>query len=254
MLQAISHATAKAGMFMAAGLVYPALGHDRIDDLAGAARALPLTLLAFVLGGVALMGVLPSGAYLAKKLLLDATAATRQGWLEIVLNTGAFLTAGYTVLVLAHALCPATTPIKLKSPVSRIGEIAAFALALGSLLLGIVAAGIIPGASLSGALTPESLVSALILIVGGTAVACAIGLRLPPLAAAETVAAMLRPLRRMTVAAIELVVRVDGALRHWPVASIALLVLAIAIAAAIAAASVRPPTILAATLHGHPME
>ena len=35
LLQAISHATAKAGMFMAAGLVYAALGHDRIADLGG---------------------------------------------------------------------------------------------------------------------------------------------------------------------------------------------------------------------------
>ena len=39
-LQAISHATAKAAMFMAAGLLYKALGHDRIADLGGArARA-----------------------------------------------------------------------------------------------------------------------------------------------------------------------------------------------------------------------
>ena len=39
LLQAVSHATAKAGMFMAAGLVYAALGHDRIADLGGAARS-----------------------------------------------------------------------------------------------------------------------------------------------------------------------------------------------------------------------
>ena len=39
----------------------------------------------------------------------------------------------------------------------------------------------------------------------------------------------------MTVAASGLVVGADGALRQWPVASITLLVLAIAIAAAIAA-------------------
>jgi formate hydrogenlyase subunit 3/multisubunit Na+/H+ antiporter MnhD subunit len=38
MLQAISHATAKAAMFMAAGLVYRALGHDRIAGFAGLAR------------------------------------------------------------------------------------------------------------------------------------------------------------------------------------------------------------------------
>ncbi|HWS04343.1 MAG TPA: proton-conducting transporter membrane subunit, partial [Burkholderiaceae bacterium] len=68
-LQAIAHATAKAGMFMSAGLVYAALGHDRLAELAGAARALPVTLLAFAVSGLALMGVVPSGAYLAKKML-----------------------------------------------------------------------------------------------------------------------------------------------------------------------------------------
>jgi formate hydrogenlyase subunit 3/multisubunit Na+/H+ antiporter MnhD subunit len=39
MLQAISHASAKASMFMAAGLIYAALGHDRIGGLAGLGRA-----------------------------------------------------------------------------------------------------------------------------------------------------------------------------------------------------------------------
>jgi len=38
MLQLDSHATAKAAMFMAAGLVYVALGHDRVADLKGVAR------------------------------------------------------------------------------------------------------------------------------------------------------------------------------------------------------------------------
>ena len=47
LLQAVAHATAKAGMFMAAGLVYAALGHDRIADLGGVARAMPVTVLAF---------------------------------------------------------------------------------------------------------------------------------------------------------------------------------------------------------------
>jgi len=62
LLQAIAHATAKAGMFMAAGLVYAHLGHDRIDDLVGAARALPVAQLSFMVGGVTLRSVLPSGA------------------------------------------------------------------------------------------------------------------------------------------------------------------------------------------------
>ena len=40
MVQTASHATAKAAMFLAAGAIYAALGHDRIAGLAGAARAL----------------------------------------------------------------------------------------------------------------------------------------------------------------------------------------------------------------------
>ena len=160
LLQAISHALAKAAMFMAAGLIYRSVGHDRIAELAGTARAMPLTVLTFALAGIALMGLPPSGAYVAKKLFFDATAATGQGWLEIVLNAGAFLTASYTVLVIAHALRPAAGTVKLDSQPSRVGEVASLALAIASLLLGFVAAGMIPHASLSGAFTPAGLASA----------------------------------------------------------------------------------------------
>jgi multicomponent Na+:H+ antiporter subunit D len=73
-LHAISHATGKAAMFLAAGLIYTALGHDRIAGLAGIARALPISIVAFALGGIALVGVPPSGASLAKELLLQAAA------------------------------------------------------------------------------------------------------------------------------------------------------------------------------------
>src|SRR5262249_8846120 len=53
MLQAITHAAAKAAMFTSAGLIYAALGHDRITELRGVGRALPASVLAFALGGVA---------------------------------------------------------------------------------------------------------------------------------------------------------------------------------------------------------
>ncbi|WP_247500789.1 proton-conducting transporter membrane subunit [Bradyrhizobium sp. 149] len=62
LLQAVSHATAKAAMFMAAGSIYVGLGHDRITGLRGVARALPLSVLAFAVAGIALIGVQPSGA------------------------------------------------------------------------------------------------------------------------------------------------------------------------------------------------
>ncbi len=107
MLQAISHATAKAAMFMAAGLIYAALGHDRIAGLAGIGRALPMSVLAFGIAGVSLIGLPPSGAYLAKKLLLQAATETEQWWWAIVIQAGGIFTSSYVVLALAHALASA---------------------------------------------------------------------------------------------------------------------------------------------------
>ena len=105
-------------MFMAAGLVYAALGHDRIADLAGVARAMPVTVLAFAVAGLALMGVVPSGAYLAKKLMLDAADGSGQWWWTIVLQGGAVFTAGYVVLVLVSALRRRRDPIPIVRRVS----------------------------------------------------------------------------------------------------------------------------------------
>ena len=52
LVQVVAHACAKAAMFMAAGLIAAALGHDRIRNLSGIGRALPLTCLAFALIGI----------------------------------------------------------------------------------------------------------------------------------------------------------------------------------------------------------
>lgn len=79
-LQAVSHAFAKAAMFMSAGLVYEALGHDRVADLPGVGRALPITVFAFGLGGMSLMGLPPSGGFVAKAMLLTAAVAGGQWW------------------------------------------------------------------------------------------------------------------------------------------------------------------------------
>ncbi|MGY4487113.1 multicomponent Na+:H+ antiporter subunit D [Bradyrhizobium sp. LM3.2] len=88
LMQAISHAAAKAAMFLAVGSIYAGLGHDRITGIRGAARALPLSVMTFGLAGFALMGIQPSGASLAKELLLQETARTGQWWWAGVLQVG----------------------------------------------------------------------------------------------------------------------------------------------------------------------
>jgi multicomponent Na+:H+ antiporter subunit D len=137
-LQAISHAFAKAAMFMAAGLIAEALGHDRISGLAGIGRALPITVFAFGLGGLSLMGLPPSGGFVAKAMLLTAAVAAGQWWWALVVLAGGLLAGGYIFLVLARALADASEPLTLLSTISRSRQAVVVAVALCAVLLGFV--------------------------------------------------------------------------------------------------------------------
>ena len=227
-LQAISHATAKAAMFMAVGLIYKGLGHDRIGSLAGVGRLLPISVLTFVLAGLALTGLPPSGAYVAKKLMLDSAAASGQWWWDLMLQAGSFLTAAYVVLVVVHALVPAREPVQLKARVSRLAELSALALAVCSLLLGFAAvfAGL-PDA-LSDAFALKELGNAALLLVVGAVLASGLALELPRLPGGRALGALGRPMRRVTVAAAASVVRVDTLLREWHMAGLSIVALAAA--------------------------
>ncbi|CAH2602342.1 NADH-quinone oxidoreductase subunit J [Rhodovastum atsumiense] len=141
LLQAISHALAKAAMFLAAGLVAGALGHDRIAGLAGLARVLPMTVLALGLAGLSLVGVPPSGGFAAKWLLLRAAIASGQWWWALVVLGGGLLAGGYVFRILAPALGGAAEPPHLRARVSRGREAVVLALALCSVLIGLLPLG-----------------------------------------------------------------------------------------------------------------
>ena len=139
MLQAVSHGFAKAGMFMAAGLIYAALGHDRIADLAGAGRALPMSVFAFGLGGLSLIGLPPTGGFVAKWLLLSAAVDGGQWWWALVILAGGLLAGGYVFRVIVPALSTPATPLVLQAAIPRHREAAALALAVVAALLGFAA-------------------------------------------------------------------------------------------------------------------
>ncbi len=121
---------------MAAGLVYAALGHDQISELGGIARALPMTMFAFGLGGLCLIGLPPTGGFLAKWLLLEATIATAQWWWAIVIVAGGLLTSAYIFIVLSRAMEPPSAPLTLHAAVPKYQEVAALGLALLSVSAG----------------------------------------------------------------------------------------------------------------------
>jgi formate hydrogenlyase subunit 3/multisubunit Na+/H+ antiporter MnhD subunit len=142
LLQAVSHALAKAAMFMAAGLIVVALGHDRIADLGGLARARPASLLAFALAGVSLVGLPPSGGFAAKWLLLSAAMTSGQWWWAVVIVAGGLLTGAYLVLVLMRAFGEPAESSAAPQPVAAWREAVPLVLALLAVLLGLT--GLLP--------------------------------------------------------------------------------------------------------------
>ncbi len=140
-LQAISHAFAKAAMFLAAGVIARALGHDRIAELQGAARIAPLSVLAFGLAGLSLMGIPPSGGFTAKWLLLQAALDSGQWWWALVIVAGGLLTGGYVFRVLSAAMQARAAPIFPMAPVGVAQERVALGLAIISVLLGLLPLG-----------------------------------------------------------------------------------------------------------------
>jgi NADH:ubiquinone oxidoreductase subunit 5 (subunit L)/multisubunit Na+/H+ antiporter MnhA subunit len=184
-------------------------------------RAAPLAALTFLLAGVALIGPPTSGVYLAKTLLLRAADETQQWWWAAVLQTGGVLTSAYLILVVAHALAPASgMPKQRVGAISFYQQAAALALVLCSLLLGLVPWGVwlpLPVAvSEPNPLAFEALWSMVWPILIGLPFAFLLGRR-----------ESRRPLR----VALWLE-RADENFREWPIAGASLVALAILLAAA----------------------
>jgi formate hydrogenlyase subunit 3/multisubunit Na+/H+ antiporter MnhD subunit len=100
---ALTHGFAKAGLFLAIGVIQQRAGHDTIRELGGTAQQLPATTFAIALAGIALIGLPPSGAFLGKWQLLAGAVTTGQ-WLWLVITViGSLLAAAYIFRVLGHA-------------------------------------------------------------------------------------------------------------------------------------------------------
>ena len=228
-------------MFLAAGLIYTALGHDRIQGLGGIARALPISVAAFALGGVALVGVPPSGASLAKEFLLHAATETQQWWWAAVIQTGGIFTSSYLILVLAYALAPADERVTPELPIMRVQEVAAFVLALCSLLLGLVPWETylsVPLHASPNSLSFATLTKLLWPILGGAVLAVFLGRwggRTAQMPLGKSLVIAVDPIRRHALPFSKMIELVDDVFQRWAVAAVSLLIVAILFGAAMLA-------------------
>ncbi|MBE0473208.1 proton-conducting transporter membrane subunit [Rhodoferax sp.] len=135
-MQAFAHGFAKAAMFVAAGVFIKATGQESVAGLVGAVERLPVTLFAFGLAGMTLMGLPPSSGFLAKWQLIEAALAQGFWPLVVVVLAGGLLASVYVFRVLRQAFLLAPSDQTLVA-VPRTLEWTAFALAAASVLLGL---------------------------------------------------------------------------------------------------------------------
>jgi len=103
----VAHGCAKAAMFLAAGVIQKTMGHDQLSELKGIATKLPLSIFVFAITSASLIGLPPSGGFIAKWLLLSNAVDAGQWWWVVTLFLGGLLASAYLFRVLNLAF---TTP------------------------------------------------------------------------------------------------------------------------------------------------
>lgn len=78
-----NHALTKGSLFMAMGCVMFVIGSVRLEDMSGLGKRMPITMAAFVAGGLSLIGVPLSAGFISKWYLI--LAALEQGWWPIAM-------------------------------------------------------------------------------------------------------------------------------------------------------------------------
>jgi len=133
---AVGHAVAKASMFLAAGGLARAHGHDRLDQMTGFGAREPLCTYAFGLGGMSLLGVPGTIGFSGKWLLATSGLEVWAVPWVVAVSASALLTAAYVWRVLAIAIRSAPEPAGTR-PLARRIAWSAFALAVLTVALGL---------------------------------------------------------------------------------------------------------------------
>ncbi|WP_068110772.1 complex I subunit 5 family protein [Tropicimonas marinistellae] len=137
----LSHALAKAAMFLAVGRIAEALGHDRISGLNREELRPGPAEFAFAIAAISLVGLPPTAGFIGKWFLIEGLID--EGgihWIALIL-LGTALSAAYLSRVVSRCLRGGPhVAATAQRPPWRTGDVAALGLATGALLLGLAAA------------------------------------------------------------------------------------------------------------------
>jgi multicomponent Na+:H+ antiporter subunit D len=127
-----AHAVGKITLFFAAGAIYTVAHKTEVSQLNGIGRRMPVTMAAFTVGALSLIGVPPAAGFVSPRYIISGAAATGQVGAIVVLIFGALSSAAY-LLPIAYAAFFRSPPVEDaahgEAPVPILIALAATALA-----------------------------------------------------------------------------------------------------------------------------
>ena len=111
----VAHAFGKITLFFAAGAIYTSLHKTEISELNGVGRQMPLTMIAFSLGVLCMVGLPISGGFISKWFLLSGAMTEGQWFILFVIFLSTLLNVAYFVPIIYRAffLKPVTEEVLL---------------------------------------------------------------------------------------------------------------------------------------------
>ncbi|MCF8082292.1 MAG: monovalent cation/H+ antiporter subunit D family protein [Deltaproteobacteria bacterium] len=106
----VMHGFGKITLFFCAGAILVATGKKNISEMQGLGRQMPVTMFAFFVGTLSIIGLPPLGGFISKWNLLLGTLEARQVPILIVLLTSSLLNAAYFLPVSYQAFFARRTP------------------------------------------------------------------------------------------------------------------------------------------------
>ena len=117
-LHIAAHAVGKITLFFCAGAIYVATGKKYVSELAGLGRTMPITMGAFFVGSLGVIGLPPSLGFISKFHLVVGAADAGQMALLVVFLISTILNAAYFLPIAWQAFFPkaGTVPAELDRP------------------------------------------------------------------------------------------------------------------------------------------
>lgn len=110
-LHIVMHAFGKITLFFCAGAIFVATGRKYISQMNGLGRRMPVTLTAFLVGSLSVIGLPPAGGFISKWFLLLGTLDAHRTVFMVVLLFSSLLNAAYFLpIVYRGFFSPATEP------------------------------------------------------------------------------------------------------------------------------------------------